>query len=1059
MSTAVSCSRVSSAGTTQRGLVHSRPPTAGSSCCGDRAILTIEDMFANSAQSLGWVSRARVGSAGSSRPTSASVAAGGVGVGELQRASTPLRPDVGPIGPQRFESRPGSAATNVGGGGGAVSARQLPPRPGTAGGSAAMRRSINREAAQRHSHHDINGCDRLDLEQQQASEEQVEGKAGKEDEKQQQEAALPPTPPKAKKPVVEDWATVPQSLEDQFSVRERTLVKELNVLRRDPRGYGAMLLRDGRIDHPFLPAPATLDAARAILKELKTQLSSVTTAISSSGDDFAKTVADQKQVWAQEDAVAAQKAAALAKQAKNKKMKDVDLSPPGPSPEAIAAERAAVLSKMEKDFNKTLDGLNKESARLTVAIADAEEGIARFTDALRVLSCAAESLPQLVFSRGLTLEARDECIRQQDGSLNNKTQKANHSQQQLTRTASFVLNPIIHNAFGVAIGPTSRFLTVDTKSCLETVCFWLCDRGARSVLLSHSTLYVGVGWRRHPVHRALTVCVTAEHFQESHTSSSLVNVPLQVVRRRIDDNNKNNKGKKPPQQPERPPSAALMKKQQLREVPLHEVTFVPGAALQPVFPSFHPQATTNSHTVLVKLTNPEVVAAADRCKTHIGVHAAVGALPTRSELHARQSIDCLVERAMGSAYVRITVLFPSPGRHTLSLFLIDAHHKKGDEDESFQFVGTIDFIAAADDWDYAMPPRSFPRLFHAYYEHGVVLKSPVHSPIYVNNAATARPATPGAARGLGGHVEFRVLVPPPSRTRGYQARALAMLESHVQALEAKLATLTSEHAAWCRDSTEAIALLAVEVNKLDATLKEKEAHAAHLTTAIATTKKQTEKTRDTAQLNAVNAEMAPLRESFNLKSVELSDLRGKGSLLQSQIKTTDTQLKLKRKEHEHSAKRITHRQTTGNNNSNNNVVIPRCVVVCGGARTALQLVAKPRDTEDSNNNNNNNNNKNVFFDDKDITNSDGDVTRLAESGGTALSRKQELEDDEDNNKHQTMSIITPHHNNHHHHQVMEELQTFEREQCYVFSSVVKLRPGSASLLVDGDCIAQWSVQE
>lgn len=523
------------------------------------------DVLMVRAQTPSWVSRIKLGSrapsAAPSHPTSST------------RAATPLRPSSGPIGPQR--NRPTRPFSAPWGGGVQGDAKGVvdptmksptkgagPPRPAAASATPMAATPVQ-----------IITKDQMNLSVTNSSAD----------------------------PNERHWTLDPHAAEDQFSQREKEIVRELNKVRGDPRGASVSIRSSAVVEPPYVDKPYSIDDATKFILDMKKDLVVLDEEIALGKDGLTREVAALKASWQIQDETkpkgGAKPSSATKKPAGKAGGGASTVEAEGATSEAEAREQQ--LKSLEESHKNRMSAAVQKSVRLKEDVARAQLGIDRFVALLKALGAFTHALPNVRFSRGLSLAAWDRCV-ELEGML---------------AQASTVCE--VDKRFGTCVGAAHALCCVGAKSASEVVVSMLLDSNYQKILLSPSVTKVGCGWRRHPVHKAVTILTAAEGFQESLHVKSTKHMSLQAVRRLCEG--------VAPQQP-------------------HEITFSTDKVM-PVHPKFHPVPCGND--VSIALT----------CPSHLYIAAILSTDLPKADAKPQTTTECFGNTCYDYRHSKMNVSF------------------------------------------------------------------------------------------------------------------------------------------------------------------------------------------------------------------------------------------------------------------------------------------------------------------------------------------------------------------------------------------------------------------
>eukprot|EP00759_Apiculatamorpha_spiralis_P058608 PhF_6_TR923/c1_g1_i3/m.1571 len=601
------------------------------------------DMLLERARTPSWLSRVRTDHRVASTPF---------------RPATPLRPQSGPIGPQK--DRPSRPVT-------------APPIANHHHGSSnSPLSSLN---TNNNNNNTAVNTQRLVLDAEDDS-SSVTAVATKTNSLSRVEATTTQQPPQHQQ---QNWSLSEHASEDQFSQKERSIMKELNKVRADPQGFGVVLRSQGLVEPPFVESSCTMDVAVQRLNDKRKELTAVLQELSVARDVHTKEVTVLKAQWVQQDADRAKLAhksggGGASSAASKPGAKGANTSSAAKAMEEsmhveIADAREAQLKAMEEALKVRMATREKHAEKLKSSIGLMEDGLSRYNQLLKTLAQHPTALPAVKASRGLSLASRDRCL---------DIEKVQHA---ITTTHSSLCK--IDPRYGLSVGASYLAFCVGVRTPAECVLQLLLDPTFQKFMLDPSVSKVGCGWRRHPVHQAVTVMILSQSFQESLLSVSNAHLPLQVVRHLVDKVSNNNHQNAP-----------------------HEITFS-NPAIVALRPAFHPIECSNETSLLLRCP-PEIQVAASFAP--IQDSAAI----TKPNLNS----DLFVERDGGSN-LKIHLVFPSEGRFVLKLFVVGGGKNT--------LVGCVDFVV--NQWNPIGMRAAYPDFMHTYGERNITLFSPLSNPL------------------------------------------------------------------------------------------------------------------------------------------------------------------------------------------------------------------------------------------------------------------------------------------------------------------------------------------
>lgn len=353
--------------------------------------------------------------------------------------------------------------------------------------------------------------------------------------------------------------------DDTYSVHEKQIVSEVNLMRGDPRGYAAIVERDVIITRPYVPMEMTYRSLVTYVADLEQRQQRAAEQLDDLANAKKREVHDLYAVWVAEDVDRAKKAK---KPAPNKKGGGT------PEPE-MDADRGEILSQLERKFTTLQRELIKELETTTAAAQAGNQGLKHVRDAMHKLSQCPVSLAPLVYNRGLSLAAREVCTTSSAddpasrGSVRSMAtsfiassppsrpqtvpthfgstmlqQQQQLQRQQAPTTARPVVIPTtnveevrqIATKFGeigsrVAIAQHTGVVSI-RQSVIEML-MGIQEpqkRGSRNALLDPAMRSIGCGWRKRNK-ESLTTLLLSSNFEELDAIYSRPYLPLDEVRK------------------------------------------------------------------------------------------------------------------------------------------------------------------------------------------------------------------------------------------------------------------------------------------------------------------------------------------------------------------------------------------------------------------------------------------------------------------------------------------------------------------------------------------------
>ncbi|CUG06031.1 Hypothetical protein, putative [Bodo saltans] len=311
--------------------------------------------------------------------------------------------------------------------------------------------------------------------------------------------------------------------EDAYSLHEKNVVSEINLLRGDPTGYAALVERDATVSRPYVPAPMPLGTLVRYSEELQIQRDNAQEKLDDLANQKKKEIATLNTEWVTEDLEKAKKA-----------KKGAPKKGATPDPE-MDPERLEVLQQLEKKFFALQRDLSKTFETTSAAFSGATQGIKVIRDCMTKLRQLQYPLPSLQYNRGLSLAAREICT--------HSLPAAQITTQEL-RSVARKFGEVGERALtaqhsGVA---TIRQTIMEMLMGVQEVT----KKTSRSALLDPTLTFVGCGWRKQrPVNNApvSTVLLLTSGFEELDAIFSRPHMPLDGVRRMLPNDESGNSAK------------------------------------------------------------------------------------------------------------------------------------------------------------------------------------------------------------------------------------------------------------------------------------------------------------------------------------------------------------------------------------------------------------------------------------------------------------------------------------------------------------------------------------
>lgn len=301
--------------------------------------------------------------------------------------------------------------------------------------------------------------------------------------------------------------------EDAYSVHEKSVVSEINLLRSDPSGYAAYVERDATVTRPYVPAPMTLGTLVRYSEELQGQRDSAQEKLDDLANQKRKEIAGLNTEWVAEDLEKAKKA-----------KKGAPKKGATPDPE-MDPERLELLQQLEKRYAGLQRDLSKSFETSSTAFNGASQGIKVIRDCIAKLRQYQSPLPSLQYNRGLSLAARELCTHILPAS------QITNQELQISARKFGEVGERLCTAQHLGIA-TIRQTVMEMLMGVQEVT----KKSSRNALLDTTLSFAGCGWRKQRATNnapVSTLLLLTSGFEELDAIFSRPHMPLDGVRRML----------------------------------------------------------------------------------------------------------------------------------------------------------------------------------------------------------------------------------------------------------------------------------------------------------------------------------------------------------------------------------------------------------------------------------------------------------------------------------------------------------------------------------------------